>query len=228
MKNNKNTILRRMMGILLLFVLAVANSAADLDSVSHRTDRWEASFQIRYLDSIDIGFTGGAEANLNAELGWSLGMGYNFSENWAFNFDIGWSDIGYSGTRIDSNGTPETVSGTLFTSSSNFSAIYNFSAKRFTPFVGTSIGWTFVDTNIPDGLPQTACWYDPWWGYVCDTYVPTRTSTEFSYGAVVGLRFDVKNNLFFKTSIGKQWMDFGSATSTPDFTIYRFDVGVMF
>jgi len=197
-------------------------------SLSDRKDRWEVFFQTRYLDSIDVDFIGGAEASLNDDMAWAFGLGYNYTEHWAFNFEIGWSDAGYSGTRIDDDGTPQAVSGNLYTSSTNFSGIYNFSAQRFTPFIGASIGWTFVDSNIPNGLPETICWYDPWWGYICDSYVPTKTTTEFSYGAVLGLRFDVNDKLFLRGSAGKQWIDFSHTSSTPDLTAFRFDIGVMF
>jgi len=223
-----NNLLKYLVGIVFIFGFSIASSEAGLDSPSKRTDRWEGSFQIRYLDSIDIGFNGGAEANLNEELSWALGLGYNYTEHWAFNFDIGWNNVGYAGTRINDNGNPQTVSGALYTSNTNFSGIYNFSAKRFTPFVGASIGWTFVDTNIPNGLPQTVCWYDPWWGYICDSTVPTKTTTEFTYGAILGLRFEVNKSMFLRASAGKQWIDFNSAAGTPDFTSYRFDIGFMF
>lgn len=202
--------------------------AADLDSPSNRSDRWEASFQTRFLDSINIGFEGGAEANFNDDVGWAVGLGYNYTEHWAFNFDFSWNNVDYAGTRIDSIGNPQTVSGSIFTSSTSFGGIYHFSAKRFTPFIGASMGWTYIDTNIPNGVPQTICWYDPWWGYICDTSVPTKTSTSFSYGTMLGLRFDITEDVFLRGSVGKQWIDYDNTTGTPDFTSYRFDIGFMF
>ncbi|RDH82887.1 MAG: hypothetical protein DIZ80_11505 [endosymbiont of Galathealinum brachiosum] len=215
--------------ITFLSFFTITAIADNLMSLSDRKDRWELSFQTRYFESIDLEFEGGASASLNEDINWAIGLGYNYSEHWAFNFDMGWGDAGYSGTRIDDNDTPESVSGNIYTSSMNFGTTYNFLAKRFTPFVGASVGWTFVDTNIPDGLPQTVCWYDPWWGYVCDTFIPTKTTTELTYGAIAGLRFDVNDQLFLKGSAGKQWIDFGKTTgSTPDFIIYRLDIGVMF
>jgi len=78
------------------------------------------------------------------------------------------------------------------------------------------------------GSHFSGCWYDPWWGYVCDYYVPTKTATNFNYGAIPGLRFDVSDKVFLKASAGKRWVDFSNATSIPDFTIYRFDIGFMF
>ncbi len=230
MNYQTNKLLKYFISILLLccFSVLVSVSAAGLDSSSNRTGHWEASFQTNFLDSINVGFTGGAEANINDDMSLGFGIGYNYSEHWAFNFDFGWNNVGYSGTRINTNGNPQTVSGTLFTSSTNFGGIYHFSAKRFTPFVGASMGWTFVDTNIPNGVPQTVCWYDPWWGYICNNSVPTKTTTAFSYGAIAGLRFELDKNLFLRGGVGKKWIDFNNATGTPDFTSYRFDIGFMF
>jgi prepilin-type N-terminal cleavage/methylation domain-containing protein len=58
-------------------------------------------------------------------------------------------------------------------------------------FVG-GLGWTWVDTNIPSGLPETFCWYYPWWGSYCATGTPTHDTTKFSYnlggGGAVRLR----------------------------------------
>lgn len=227
MTHIKNNLMKHIIVVLLLSSFTA--SAGGFDSLSDREKRWELSFQTRYINSINIDFKGDAEASLNDTLAWAIGLGYNFTENWAFNFDIGWSEAGYSGTRIDDNGAPATVSGNLYSSTVNFSGIYNFTNKRFTPFAGASIGWTFIDTNVPSGEPpETVCWWDPWWGYVCSNYLPTKTTTEFNYGLVLGMRFDVNEKLFFRGSAGKQWIDFNNASGTPDLTVFRFDIGVMF
>jgi len=202
--------------------------AADIMSLSDRKDRWEVTFQTNYLESKDIEFDGGAEARLNEEWMFGFGVGYNFDEHWALDFDLNWNDVGYSGTRVLDDNSTEQVSGTLFTNSMMFTGIYHFSAKRFTPFVGASAGWTFVDSNIASGPPETICWYDPFWGYICNTIQPTFTTTEFTYGASAGFRFDVKDNLFLRLSAGKKWIDFSRANSTPSFTSFRFDIGLMF
>ena len=228
MKYKINSFVKSLISFVFLFTFITTGHAAGLGDTSKRGNSWEASFQTRYIDSVDIDFEGGAKASLNDNLGWAIGIGYNFDKNWAVNFDIGWSEVGYSGTRIDDNSNPQTVSGTLNTSSFNINSIYHFSPKRFTPFIGASVGMTFIDTNIPNGDSQTVCWYDPWWGYICESYNPTKTTSEFNYGAVVGLRFEVTNNLFFSGSYGKQWIDFSNAASTTNLDIYRFSVGFMF
>jgi len=229
MKTNINFLIKYLVSSLLLSnLISSAVAADDLMSLSDRKDRWEFSFQTRYLDSVELEFEGGAEATLNEELGWAFGLGYNYSEHWAFNFDMGWGDVGYSGAYTDENNVPAETSGHIYSSSANFGGIYHFTAKRFTPFIGASIGWTFIDTNIQNGPPQTGCWYYPYWGYICDTYIPTKTTTEFNYAALLGLRFDINNKVFLKASAGKNWLNSSHATSTPDITTYKFDIGFMF
>lgn len=228
MKYKSILLLKFILSFIFFFSSTSSTTANSLMSSSDREERWEFSFQTQYLDSIDINFDGGAQAALNEAWNWGFGIGYNFDEHWAIDLDINWNDAGYSGTRIDDSGDPQTVSGTLNTNSMLVTGIYNFSEKRFTPFVSASLGWTFVDTNIPTGPPQTSCWWDPWWGYICSNYIPTRTSTELTYGATAGLRFDVRDNVFLRISAGKKWIDFDNTGSTPDFTTYRFDIGLMF
>jgi opacity protein-like surface antigen len=88
------------------------------------------------------------------------------------------------------------------------------------------IGYSFIDTNIPDAPPQTACWWDPWWGYVCDTFQSTRNVEEFTYQAGVGLRWDVSPGYTMRLAYEKHWLDLGEATTTPDFD--QFKLGIVF
>jgi len=213
----------------LLSVVTGLVHAVNLSGPSDRYEEWEFYFKNQYTNSESIDFDGGAQASLNSSWNWGFGFGYNLDAHWALNFDFAWKDSGYAGTRIDDTGSPEKVSGRLYSNSFIMSGIYHFSEKRFTPFVGASFGWTYIDSNIPTGEPpKTVCWWDPWWGYVCDSYLPTRTSTEVNYGLTAGLRLEVKSNIYFKLSAARQWIDITSASSTPDFVIYRFDVGFMF
>ena len=214
----------------LCLVIASPSQAKGLMSLSDREYTWELSLQTKYADSTSIDFDGGASADLNSSWDWGFGFGYNFTENWAFNFDINWGSTNYEGIRVldDGQNTKESISGTLSSSSSDFRAVYHFMDKRFTPFVGASLGWIYIDTNIPTGPPQTSCWYDPWMGYICSTYQPTKAGTEFSYTANVGVRFDLTDAFFLRASAGKRWIDFDNASGTPDITMYRFDMGFMF
>ncbi len=77
-------------------------------------------------------------------------------------------------------------------------------------------------------MPSTGCYWDPWWGYVCYPYPPTYTATEFSYNAALGVCWDIRESFFLRASIGKQWIDVDKASSTPDITLGRLDIGFAF
>ena len=69
-------------------------------------------------------------------------------------------------------------------------AIWHLMDGPLTPYVGAGLGWTWIDTNVPTGPPVTGCWWDPWWGYVCYTDYPTKTTDAFSYQAILGVRYE--------------------------------------
>jgi opacity protein-like surface antigen len=213
-----------------LCVISVsAASFADAGSPSNRTGRWQATFGGTYLDSTTIKADGGAKAEINGDLGMGFGIGYNFNENLALDFELGWNSVSYDATRVeDGTGNRDNYSSWLDTSSTRFNLTYNFLAKRLTPFVAANLGWTWVDTNIPSGPPSSNCWWDWYGNLVCSGYQPTYNKTEFSYGASLGLRYDVNDSMFLRGLVGDQWIDYSNASGTPDFVNYRFDVGFNF
>ena len=114
-----------------------------------------------------------------------------------------------------------------FTASANL--VYNFIDTPLTPYVSAGIGWTWIDTNIPNGPPNTWCWWDPWWGYVCSTSYPTETLNAFSYQAALGLRYTFDNDTtFMKLGWTSQWMDFDNASGTPRFDVITLEIGWLF
>jgi len=206
-----------------------ADGSTGASSASNRTGKLEWSFSGNYLNSKSIEFGGGSKADINGDLGWIFGLGYNYSEKLARDFQMGWNSASYSGTRVEQGtGNKDTYGGRLDTSSLRFGLTYNFMPKRLTPYITGNIGWTWIDTNIPSVPPSLGCWLDPYYGQLCSRYQPTYASTEFTYGTALGLRYDVHDSLFLRGSLGKQWLDISKANGTPDFTTYRFEIGYMF
>jgi opacity protein-like surface antigen len=209
-----------------------AGAETPLMNLSNRAGGFEVLLQSNYIDSKSFEGQNGSSADVQDSWGWGFGFGYNFSENWAFNFDIGWRSANFDATLIvedqddPANSGPKRYAGRLDTSSSLFSATYNFMDRRFTPFVSGTLGWTFIDTNIPTGPPQNWCWWDPWLGYICSSYVPTRSETDFTYGGGLGVRFDVTRTMFLRASYNKLWIDFKNA-SAEDFDTIRLDIGFL-
>ena len=208
-----------------MFALAIT-----FTGTSYAQDR-EGAFELylspKYIDSKTLNGQGGSQVDLNDTWGWGFGFGYNMDEHWAFNFDIAWSSPSYDATTVDNSNAKSNYSSNLDTSSTIFTGIYNFSQKRFSPFVSGSFGWVFLDSNIPSGPPQNTCWWDYYWGYVCSTYLPTKTETDFTYGLGVGVRFDMTKDFFLRAAYDKNWIDFDQASS-EDFDAIKIDIGMMF
>ena len=211
----------------LLFSLSLLS--ADTNSApGNRTGQWQISLIPTYTNSQSIQFEGGAVADISSHSGFGIGIGYNFSDYLELDLDIGSADGNYVGTRIFEDGSPsEKYNGNLYTSHINLGLTYNFIASRFTPFVKGNLGLTYVDSGIPTGNLDSVCWWDPWWGYYCGPYAQTYSTSELSYGADLGLRFDITSKVFLKGSVGKSYIDFDKS-STADFTIYKFTVGFSF
>jgi len=103
----------------------------------------------------------------------------------------------------------------------------NFLEGPITPFVNGTIGYSFIDTNIPDGPPQSGCWWDPWYGQICGTWQSTRSVDEFIYGAGLGVRWDTSDTLSVKLEYQKRWIDSSNAGS-PDFDQLKLGLSWMY
>ena len=209
-----------------LFSLSLVSNGS-IAAPGARTGQWQISLIPSYTDSKSIQFEGGAVADINAHSGFAIGIGYNFSDYLELDLDIGSANTNYIGTRIFEDGrTPEKYNGTMYTSHMNLGLTYNFMASHLTPFVKGNLGLNYIDSGIPTGNYGTVCWWDPW-GYYCGPYAQTYTSSDLSYGADLGLRFDITSKVFVKGSVGKSYIDLDNS-STADFTNYKFIVGFSF
>ncbi len=195
-----------------------------------RKERYEITLQPRYIASKSIGFEGGSKIDLDPTLGFGVGFGYNFTNNIALHLDGSWSESDYKAKIATYNGSASgttTADGTLGFGTIAANLSYYFLDGPLTPFVMGGIGWTWVDSNIPSGPPDQYCWYDPWYGDVCQEYQHTYTANYFSYNLGLGARWDMTSAFFLRGSVVWQWIDLGR-TGTTDFMGGRMDLGYMF
>ncbi len=205
-----------------------AHSGNVFTESSSRSGNWDVSLTGTYVHSGTVNFDNDASASVDSSSAWGMTIGYNFNENLNLALDLSSRSANYSAEIIREDSTRAIVEGRLDTSTTNLGLTYNFLDQRLTPYVTANLGWTFTDTNVPTGEPPSSgCWWYPWWGYVCGTFVPTETSNDWSYGGIVGLRLDISDKVFAKAGAGKQWIRYGDA-GNPDFTFYKFDLGLMF
>lgn len=207
---------------------ALASLLAAQATAQSRGEGWEVGAQLIYQDSRDIDFTGGTSASLDDDIGLAVAVTYRINDKFELEFGIDWSTIDYDVSVVSASvpGLGFTARGDLESFTPHASANFNFMQGPLTPYVTAGIGWSFIDTNIPNAPPQNVCWWDPWFGYVCGTFQSTRTIDEFAYHVGAGLRWDVSSAYTVRLGYEKHWLDLGEATSTPDFD--QLKLGVTF
>jgi len=217
LKNNQ------LLAVLILLASSFTTSQADSDREQH----WDVYFSPNYVTAKTLSFNNDVQVDLNERTGWSLGFGFNFTNHVSGDFVFSSSNGSYSVKTTDDKGQPLEYSNNMYSSSMLIGMTYNIIDGPFTPYISGNIGINFADTGINDGGGYESCYYDPWYGYTCGIYETTKTSTEFSYGGSVGLRYDLENQLFLKAGVGVNVVNFNS-NNTPLFTIYQLTIGSRF
>jgi len=216
------------LAVVLAALWAIMPGPADAQSYTAvrpggRAGTWEFTLPLLYADSARISGQNGTSVDINSGYGFGFGFGYNFTDNIQLNGLFNWNSRTYDARTVNTDGTTRKYSNYVDTSTISLNGVYYFMNGDFTPFVSGGVGITYVDTNIPTGSGSTSCWYDPWWGYVCSSYVPTKTENDISYNAGVGVRFEANRQFALQFGYYKTWIDVSRASGTPDFDIWKLD-----
>ncbi len=214
-----------------IVTLAAVCSAWSLAAHADRDTGWEFGGELIYQDSADFDGSENSSASLDSDIGIALTFGYRFNEKLELTFGLDWNNVDYSADIVAEDvplipdGTQISVSGELEAFTPRVGINFNFMDGPFTPYVSGMIGYAFVDTNIPDGPPQTGCWWDPWYGQICGTWQDTRSADNFVYGLGAGVRYDVNDAWSVRFGYDKRWVD---ADSSVDLDQLKLGVTVMY
>ena len=192
-----------------------------------RGGEWEFFLPVTYAESSSITGKGGSSAALSSDIGMGFGLAYNINDRFAISGSFTWNGQSYDATVVSSStGTSEHRVGTLDSDTFAINATYHLSDKDLTPFVSVGAGITTLDSNIPStDAPIYSCWYDPYWGYICGYYTPTKIRSEVSYNAGVGVRWDASPAFGLRFGFYRMWIDYTNAAGKmPSADLWRMEL----
>jgi len=219
--------------ILLLALLAFATSVhaqrfnQKKDYEGLRDGTWEGSLLIGSQGSLDVTGDRGSSASLDSQLAWGFSFGWNMTPKLNFSYRFMLAKPDYTAVVVpeDTEIPPQTFGYTADRYSNQLNATYHFLRGPLTPYVQAGVGWSKIDSNVPNQPPVVGCWWDPWLGYVCFSDWSTYDASGLSYNVGLGLRWDVNGALFVKGSYN---MEFFSADRADfDFNTMILEVGLM-
>jgi opacity protein-like surface antigen len=213
-----------------LIVILLAALPGLASAQVNRAGAWEWSFAAVYQDSASSGAEGGANLKLDNELGLGINFGYNFTNKLYLGADLEWLRPDFTATLVSENDPNEQrqIRHTMSQFNGRIKGVLTFLEGPLSPFVEAGIGWSYFDSNVADGPPITGCWWHPWWGYICSNFYSTFDSTEFSYGAALGLRYIMRGGMTLKFSVNQYWLDVGNAGGDPELNAARLEIGWSF
>jgi opacity protein-like surface antigen len=214
-------------GAVLCLTIASSARAERLLRPSDRTGYWDFTIQTRYTAAQDFSGAGGSKLSIQDDLGWGFGVGYNLNERLNIGGFVSWRTLDYSAIDVSKTDPTNTTaySGWLDTGNFAASAIFNLLPKAFTPYVQGTVGWAMVDTNIPSGF-ASGCWWDPWWGYICDGYATTYGKDGVAYSLGGGISLQPMDIFFLRVGYDRMWVDIDEAADS--FDLIRVDAGFLY
>jgi opacity protein-like surface antigen len=208
-------------------LITLSASCAAFANYTMRDGKWERTFQLLSSQSTSINGENGTGVDIDSDTGWGFTLGYNLNQHVLINFEFSSLTPDYEATLIDDKGESHTINHEMNVVQSQLNLVYHFMTEQFTPFVQAGLGWSYLDSNIAKGPPNSICWWDPWWGYVCDNYQNTFNDTRFSYNVAAGVRYELDNSMFFRASYQQSWIDL-TDSEDADIGSFHLEIGSIF
>jgi opacity protein-like surface antigen len=217
----------------LVLVAALALSSTALAQQNNRSDTWQFDLVVGYLDGDTLSGENGSSIETDNTTIFGLAINYNFNSHWALGGELTWGSPDYDAVIIPDDGfgnplPPQTIRHEMDLFSYMFKGTFNLLEGPITPYAELGFGWTEMDSNVADQPPITGCWWDPWWGYICNTYVSTFSKTRETLTGALGIRMDLGNGMTLKGSYGMMRIDTSRAAESAEMNYYRLDVGWRF
>jgi len=216
----------RNLALTILLVAIPCVSSAD----SNRGQNWEVSVSAVFQDSKSIGGEVGSSLAIESDTGFGINFVYNLNSKFSVGADFEFLKPKYRAVLTPENPADDEIiiNHEISQFNGRLKGTFNMIDGPFTPFLEAGLGWSYFDSNVADGPPQTGCWWHPWWGYICENFYSTFTETQFSYGLGGGLRYEFVGGMFAKVSYNYWEMDGLGNSEDPSFEAVRLEIGGSF
>ena len=214
----------------LAIVLILITLPCIADAQSRRAGSWETTFSVIFQDSVGITGEGDSTLDVKSNTGWGINFAYNMTSKLAFGMDFEFLNPKYTATLVDDTGIGNDliIDHKFSQFNGRFKGVFNIIDGPFTPYIEAGLGWSYFDSNVADGPPDTGCYWHPWWGYICNNYYDTFDTTEFSYGLGAGLRYEFRGGAIIKASYNYWEIDGLGKSDDSGFPSARLELGWRF
>lgn len=193
--------------------------------------RWDFSIGAIYQESVTSAGSNGSSIAMDSDLGFSLSFNYALNSRFSLGADLDFISPDYKAILVSDENPSDSfeVAHSADQFNGRIKGTFNFMEGPFVPYAQVGFGWTWFDSNVADGPPQTGCWWHPWWGYICTNYYRTYNSTEFTYGGALGLKYMLPGNRSFVNLSYDYWLlDTGGDRADPELSNWRLTYGWRF
>ena len=226
--------LKRVITIALLMICSTSalaqydNQKKERSTFGSRDGRFEASVILAYQTAIDESSEGGSSLAIDSSSGWGVSVGWNWTAK--LNLQYRLLSVSPKYTAVIVPESPDELTQTFDHKMSKYShqlnATYHFMKGSVTPYVVGGIGYGTLDSNIASEPPTVGCWWDPWWGYICNGEWKTFKASEFTYNVGVGVRWDINNAFYSRAAYSREFISLRNGTL--DFDLMTVELGLMF
>jgi opacity protein-like surface antigen len=209
--------MKRYFLLLVSAVLLAASQGArtQLFDGSGAENDWELRFGSVFTESKNLSFHGGSTVNLKGDWGLKIGAGYYLTDQLIIGGNFSWGRADFNGYVKGTNAAVAFEGGRITFNTWMFDATYVLFQGPIKPYGVLGVGWSWTDTNIATGPPQTGCWWDPWWGYVCSGYQPTKGSSSLALQAGAGVQFNFSPGFAIDIDYRYSMIDLHNESSKP-------------
>ena len=200
-----------------------------------RAQTWDFGIAAIYQGTDVADGQGGSSLKVDNAWGLGFNIGYNFNAHLNISADFDFLRPDYKATVLTEPNPPDgsapvqtTIDHRLSQFNGRLKGTFYFTEGPLVPYVEAGFGWTYIDSNVADSPPQGFCWWHPWWGYICDTWVSTFSTTETTYGGALGIRYELAGNSFIKASYNLWKLDTGGDRADPQLESVRLEYGWRF